>query len=183
LDCWGLSFVIFFDAVILISWSGSQVWDVSSSWHRSSFFMSFLVDFFPQFHHSILGWSRIRLHSFYRFTFYEMIMISLPGSRVWRVSPDWFRSFFFLFNFILQHWLRLLWSHYPGCGFSCLTQVFLSFFCRIFPNLFLQHLIYLKLGFIFFFRWFFVRSAQSHYLGHGFGRLAQFESAHFFVFF
>lgn len=115
LDCWGLSFVIFFDAVILISWSGSHVWDVSSSWHQSSFFMSFLVEFFPQFHHSILGWSKIRLHSFYRFTFYEMILISLPGSRVWRVSPDWFSSLFFVF-----------WISYFNIGFvyyGLITQV------------------------------------------------------------
>jgi hypothetical protein len=78
-------------------------------------------------HPSTLGLLGIKIHNFFQFIFYEIILVSLSKSRVWRVNlVD--SSFFFLFlinfffSFILQYWVnwelvmwispRTLMTHY-----------------------------------------------------------------------
>ena len=67
------------------------------------FFLSF---FFLQFHHSILGWMRIRLHNLFWFAFYEVISISWIGSWVWSVNSCVFSCPFFNWFFLIS-WLKV----------------------------------------------------------------------------
>jgi hypothetical protein len=48
-DCLWLGFIIFFDAVILVSWLGSQVWDVGSGWYQFSILIFFHTYFIRDF--------------------------------------------------------------------------------------------------------------------------------------
>jgi hypothetical protein len=127
------------------------------------FFSSFLIFF--KLHHSTLDWLRIVNHDLFRFSFYEVISVSWPGSRVRLVNSNWPKSFlcpffnWFFFDFIIQHWVNwemsfiiyldffsigLSWSHDEGHEFSRLTQAARGVF---FLNFIIQHRIDCELGF------------------------------------
>jgi hypothetical protein len=67
-----------------------------------AFFFLFLVSFFFQFYHLILGWLRIKFHDLFKFAFYKLILISWLVSQVWQVNPSWLKLFLYIyiFNFI-----------------------------------------------------------------------------------
>jgi hypothetical protein len=62
-----------------------------------------------QFHHSILSWLGIRLHGFFSFAFYEIILISWLKSHVKQV----YSSFFFIFF----NWYFFTISSFSICFF------------------------------------------------------------------
>ena len=112
------------------------------------FLIIFKIDFFFQFHHSILGWLRILLHDFFVFALYGIISILLPTSRVSKINLIWLRFFlaFFFKLFFFQFYLSTLgywtlslvifftflsiWSrsHISGHGLIKLTRINSSFF-------------------------------------------------------
>jgi hypothetical protein len=102
-----LFFLIYYSIglLILVSWFKLRVWPVNSD------FLSFLVESPLQFYLSIFGWFGTRLHNYFLFDFYDVILVSLSRSRVWQVNSGWISYFFCLLfnNFFLFHPLTLDW--------------------------------------------------------------------------
>jgi len=125
----------FFNFITRLSWSHDLICEFSKLT---------LVDlsFFFQFHPSMLGWLRIKFHNLFLFSFFKVIPVSWPESKLIQV---FFWSFLiFFFNFILQYlidWelsliicfdllsIWLSWSHELGHEFDRLTLVKLGHFC------------------------------------------------------
>jgi hypothetical protein len=99
---------------------------------NSGFFVLFLIFFlcYP----SILYWLRIRLHNLFRFAFYEIIMVSWLGSRVWSIVSGWIR-WFFVFFFKLHSstlgWLGVKFHNLFWFVFYGVISVLWSMFDRL----------------------------------------------------
>ena len=106
-----------------------RVWQVDLS-----FFFLFLINFFSQIHHLILGWLRIRLHDFFPFVFYKVILISWRKLQVWPVNSS--RLELFLYHFFNQiFFLILYFQHWIDWELS-----FIIYFNLLFIGLF-DHII------------------------------------------
>ena len=118
-----------------------------------------------------MDWLRIEFHDF----FYEVIMTSWPGSRVWKINPGWhhpfFRSFFFYTCVPFQfHPLTLNFFKIRLHDFHCFpfNRVIIVLWLRSYvwlarvdQNLFLGH--FFKIEYFFcFILWYFVGLRIGH---------------------
>jgi hypothetical protein len=53
------------------------------------FYLKYYLEWRDSQNSSILGWLRIKFHNLFRFTFYEVILISWSESQVWPVGLGW----------------------------------------------------------------------------------------------
>jgi hypothetical protein len=89
---WELDFMIFFNAVILVSWLRSPLWNVNTNWHWYYFILFFTSISFFQFHHLILNLLNIELFYFFGPTLWLRLW-------VYHANLEWLRDFFCHFFF------------------------------------------------------------------------------------